>query len=96
MNTHTIYSLHSLRHVAYQNLYILEPGEKGVVESSPDATGLKIAILYGVNPVTQEMLYQLFQCKNDDEFTVTGINGQEVTGFGGKITKITTYVTYCT
>ena len=54
------------------------------VEAMPDADGLKVAIVTGVVRETQELVYQLFKCKNETEFGLTSIQGDNLKTFGGE------------
>ena len=53
------------------------------VEAMPDADGLKVAIVTGVVRETQELAFQLFKCKNETEFGLTSIQGDNLKTFGG-------------
>ena len=64
-------------------MYVIEPGMSAVVESQPDAQGLKIAIIIGIIRETQELVYQLFQCKNESEFKIYDIKGDDI-NFSGQ------------
>ena len=33
----------------YHSMYVLEPGQEGIVEANPDAVGLKIGVVYDTN-----------------------------------------------
>jgi hypothetical protein len=67
-------------------MYIVEPGMSAVVEAQPDAQGLKVAIVVGIIRETQELVYQLFQCKNECEFKIFDMNGDDI-NFSGEGTQ---------
>lgn len=43
-----------LLYFTYNTLYTIEPGETRLVESQPDATGLKIGVIYHVDMTKKE------------------------------------------
>ena len=75
-----------LQHVIYNNLYVIEPGASKLVESQPDATGLKIAVIYDVSIKTNEIKYQLFTCKTNSVLIINQIDYNKISWIGDNIT----------
>ena len=72
----------------YHSMYVLEPGQEGIVEANPDAVGLKVAIIYDTNNKTKEFLYHRFLCKNNSVFNISEVDSEEVSFFGNDIVNI--------
>ena len=69
-------------------MYMIDPGETKVVEANPDPTGLKVAIVYAVDPEKKELLYHRFFCKNDGVLNITELTGDDVSYYGNRGNKI--------
>lgn len=68
---------------AYIHKYIIEPGETIRIEAASDPIGLKFAIIYDAAPEGQVLYYHRFQAKNGSTFTITHIDGADISTFGG-------------
>lgn len=66
-------------------MYIVGPGESAMIEANPDAIGLKLGIIYQTEKERNELLFHRFTCNNDSILTITIINGENITYFGGFI-----------
>jgi hypothetical protein len=69
-------------------MYVLEPGQEGVVEANPDAVGLKIGVVYDTNNKAKEFLYHRFLCKNNSVFNISEVDSEEVSFYGNDIVNI--------
>jgi len=78
-----------LIYLTYNTLYVIEPGATILVESQPDATGLKVGLVYDCSLDTKELFYQRFVCKTDSTLTISEIDGEEISWFGENITGYT-------
>lgn len=78
-----------LIYLTYNALYVIEPGSTVMVESQPDATGLKVGLVYDCSLDTKEMFYQRFVCKTESILTISEIDGEEISWFGDHITGYT-------
>jgi hypothetical protein len=72
-------------YLAYHTMYIVGPGESAMIEANPDAIGLKLGIIYQTEKERNELLFHRFTCNNDSFLTITLINGENITYFGGII-----------
>jgi hypothetical protein len=81
-----------LLYFTYNTLYTLEPGVTRLVESQPDAIGLKIGVIYNVSKESKEFKYQRFVCKMDSVLNISEIDYDtgEISWFGDDITGYTT------
>ena len=75
-----------LIYLQYNTLYVIEPGSTVLVESQPDATGLKIGLVYDVDLAKKEFHYQRFVCKTDSVLSISEIDYDEISWFGDNIT----------
>lgn len=75
---------HELVPVDYNTMYMIEPGQKQLVEANPDPTGLKVGIVYAVDVAKQEMLYHRFLCKNDGTLNITEVRGDDISYYGNR------------
>ena len=80
-----------LLYFTYNTMYTIEPGATRLVESQPDATGLKVAVVFDVNKESKEMKYMRFVCKMDSVLNISEIDQQsgEISWFGEDITGYT-------
>lgn len=78
-----------LIYLTYNTLYVIEPGSTVLVESQPDATGLKVGLVYDCLLDTKEIFYQRFVCKTESCLTISEIDGEEISWFGENITGYT-------
>lgn len=69
----------------YSGLYVVEPGQSGVVESTPDALGLKIGLVYDINPKTHELFYARFVSKNDAVLNISEVSNDDISWYGDDI-----------
>ena len=69
-------------------MYILEPGDETLVEANPDATGLKIGVCYMAKKETKEFFYLRYMVKTNAIFTISEIEGDEVSYYGDDISPI--------
>jgi hypothetical protein len=69
---------------AYTCAYVIGPGQSVVVESQPDAIGLKVGIIYDAIPESHEFHYQRFVCKNDSVLNISEVDFEDVSWYGGK------------
>ena len=65
-------------------MYIIGPGESTVIEANPDAVGLKLGIVYQTEIERNELHFHRFTCANDSKLTITILDGQNITYFGGR------------
>ena len=68
---------------AYQNMYVLMPGESKQIEAQADPYGLKVGIVYDAAPEGQILMYQMWKVKNESVLTITYVNGGDISTFGG-------------
>ena len=64
-------------------MYIVAPGESALIEANPDAIGLKLGIIYQTEKERNELYFHRFTCNNDSVLTITLVNGENITYFGG-------------
>jgi len=69
-------------------MYVLDPGQEGVVEANPDAVGLKVGVVYDTNNKAKEFLYHRFLCKNNSVFNISEVDSEEVSFYGNDIVNI--------
>lgn len=55
------------------------------MEAQPDAIGLKIGLVYDTIFETKELLFQRFACKNDSVLTISELDYDDVSWFGGRL-----------
>lgn len=70
---------------AYQNMYVLMPGESKQIEAQADPYGLKVGIIYDAAPEGQILMYQMWKVKNESVLTITYVNGGDISTFGGQL-----------
>lgn len=75
--------MHLLINVVYNELYVLEPGETKEVKAASDPIGLKIGVIYDAAPEGQLLFYERYQVKNKSVLTITYLNGEDISTFGG-------------
>lgn len=80
-----IFLLSLLIIIAYHSMYILEPGDETLVEANPDAVGLKIGVCYMAKKETKEFFYLRYMVKTNAIFTISEIEGDEVSYYGDDI-----------
>eukprot|EP01035_Chromulina_nebulosa_P020722 gene20722-26866_t len=68
----------------YHNLYLIESGQSLLVEANPDPIGLKLGVLYAINPDKQEFHYHRFLCKNDGTLNITELKDQEISFYASR------------
>lgn len=64
-------------------MYIIEPGEKQMVEANPDPNGLKVGAIYETRREKQELYFHRFTCSNDSILTITSVDGNDIDYYGG-------------
>ncbi len=64
-------------------MYVLEPGETRQVEASADPIGLRMGIIYEADTEEMKVMFQKYTTKRDSVLTITYINGQDISTFGG-------------
>jgi len=69
-------------------MYILEPGDETMVEANPDAVGLKIGVCYMAKKETKEFFYLRYSVKSNAVFTISEIDGDELSYYGEDISAI--------
>lgn len=65
----------------YNNLYILEPGQKLLVEANPDPVGLYVAVVY--KAADGFLHFKRWLCQNEAEMVVLSVNRYDIDVSGG-------------
>jgi hypothetical protein len=78
----------SLILLAYNSMYVIQPGANEKVEANPDAIGLKLGIIFDTAREKQELLFYKFIVHNECEITITHVDLQDIDYYGGKTKKL--------